>query len=108
MAQRSRRTRRERGRPYNPASKRNQRDRAGRRGDVDLGQHRLRARKLRLTSRADLELTPAAALHGGHLDNAQYSALGVLTLLLRRISAAMGRRISVGALWSSIIAAGSR
>jgi hypothetical protein len=41
--------RRKPGRKYNPLSKRNQKDRAGRRGDRDLGQPALRLRKRLLT-----------------------------------------------------------
>jgi hypothetical protein len=109
MARRSRRTGKKRGRPYNPNSKRNQTTRAGRRGDIDAGQARLIANKTRLTGRPDVEMTPAGALYGlGHLDNAQYSTLGAVTRLLRRVSVAMGGLVSPARLWTSLLAAGSR
>src|SRR5215469_8900887 len=85
-----------RDRPYNPNAKRHQTTRAGRRGDRDLGSQYLVAKKIRLTTRPDCELTPAAALYGlGHLDNSQYSRLGALTLMLRRIARSMGQRYTV-------------
>jgi hypothetical protein len=69
----------------------------------------LRLKKLRATGRADVECTAAGALYGlGHLDNVQYSRLGVLTLMLRRIIRAMGRDASVEGLWRGLLAAGSR
>jgi hypothetical protein len=104
-----RRTGRKRGRPYNPNAKRHQTTRAGRAGLHDLGSVRLRQRKLRATGRADVECTAAGALYGlGHLDNAQYSRLGVLTLMLRRVAKAMGRGVNVEGLWRGLLAAGSR
>jgi hypothetical protein len=100
---------RKRGRPYNPNARRHQTTRAGRRGEVDRGSPRLRARKLALTTREDVEMTPAGVLYGhGYLDNAQYSALGYVTRLLQHVSRAMGRGMSVNGLWLAIVAAGSR
>jgi hypothetical protein len=100
---------RKRGRPYNPNSRRNQTDRAGRRGEIDHGSPRLRARKLALTGRADVELTAAGALFGrGLIDDLQYSRLGYVTGLLQQVSRAMGRGASVNGLWLAIVAAGSR
>jgi hypothetical protein len=97
------------GRKYNPNSRRNQTTRAGRRGDVDLGSARLRLKKLRATGRADVEMTPAGVLYGRDLiDRHQYDALGFVTALFHRISLAMGRQISVAALWRGLLAAGSR
>jgi hypothetical protein len=98
--------RRKRGRPYNPNSRRNQSTRAGRRGEVDHGSPRLRARKLALTTREDIELTAAGVLYGhGHLDNAQYSALGWVTGLLRRVARSCGRLISPAGIWNAILGA---
>jgi hypothetical protein len=100
---------RKRGRPYNPNSRRNQTDRAGRRGEIDNGAPRLRARKLALTTRDDVEMTGPGILYGrGHLDNAQYSTLGHVTRLLQHVSRSMGRGASVNGLWLAIVAAGSR
>jgi hypothetical protein len=97
------------GRKYNPNAKRHQTTRAGRRGDVDLGSARLRLKKLRATGRADVEMTPAGILYGRDLiDRHQYDALGFVTALLHRVALAMGRQISVAALWRGLLAAGSR
>jgi hypothetical protein len=97
------------GRKFNPASKRNQTTRAGRRGEVDRGSPRLRARKYALTGHDDTEMTPAGVLYGhGILDNAQYSALGWITLLLRRAARAFGRDASPAGVWAALLAAASR
>jgi len=106
---RRKKTGRRRGRPYNPNARRHQTTRAGRRGEVDRGSPRLRARKLALTTREDVEMTPAGILYGhGHLDNAQYSALGWVTALLRRIARSFGRDASPAGVWAAIVAAASR
>jgi hypothetical protein len=98
-----------RGRKPNPNARRRQTTRAGRRGEVDLGSDALRYWKMRLTGRPDLELVPSAVLYGRDLINAeQFDKLGWLCLLLRRISAACGRGFTVGGLWASLLAAGSR
>jgi hypothetical protein len=82
-----RRTGRPRGRPRRANAKRRCTTRIRRRtwqDPVDRGSEWLRAKKRAVTSREDIELTPAGILHGhGHLDNHQYSALAYLTLLLR-------------------------
>jgi hypothetical protein len=101
--------RRKRGRPYDPHARRHSTTRSGRRGEIDRGSLRLRARKLALTLRDDIEMTAAGILYGrGHLDNAQYSTLGRVTRLLQHVSRAMGRGTSVNGLWLAIVAAGSR
>jgi hypothetical protein len=99
------RTGRRRGRPVDPHARRRQTTRAGRRGEVDRGSERLRAKKRQLTSREDVEMTPAGALYGlAHLDNAQYTKLGVITAMLRNVQTAMGKgSLSVGALWSALV-----
>jgi hypothetical protein len=101
------RTGRRRGRPRgrNPNARRYQTTRAGRRGEVDRGSERLRARKRAATSREDLELTPTAVLFGrGFLDLLQYDKIGVVTALLRHVQKAMGRgSLSVTALWTALI-----
>src|SRR6516165_4777892 len=102
-------TGRRRGRKFDPHAKRHRTDRAGRRGEVDYGSPRLRARKLALTMREDIEMTGAGVLYGhGHLDNAQYSALGWVTALLRRIARSFGRDASPAGVWAAIVAAASR
>ena len=103
---RRKKTGRRRGRPYNPNARRHQTTRAGRRGEVDRGSPRLRARKLALTTREDVEMTPAGILYGhGYLDNAQYSALGWVTALLRRIARSFGRGVSPAGIWNAILGA---
>ena len=54
-------------------------------------------------------MTPAGVLYGfGHIDNAQYSALGWITLLLRRIARSFGRDASPAGVWAALLAAASR
>jgi hypothetical protein len=66
----------------------------------------LRARKLTATSRDDVELTAAGVLHGrGHLDNLQYSSLGLVTRLLQTIARSFGRGMSPAGVWAAILGA---
>jgi hypothetical protein len=66
----------------------------------------LRAKKRVVTSREDVEMTAAGILYGrGHLDNAQYSALGWVTRLLQRIARTFGRNASPAGLWNAILGA---
>ena len=98
-----------RGRPYDPNARRHQTTRAGRRGEVDRGSSRLREKKRAATSREDVEMTPAGVLYGfGHIDNVQYSALGWITHLLRRIACSFGRDASPSGVWAALLAAASR
>jgi len=100
---------RKRGRPFNPAARRHSTTRAGRRGDVDLGSPRLRARKLALTLRDDTEMSGPGILFGHQLlDRYQYDTLGYVTLLLRRIARSFGRDASPSGVWAAIVAAASR
>ena len=97
------------GRKFNPASKRNQTTRAGRRGEVDRGAPRLRARKLLVTTRDDIEMTGPGILFGHELlDRHQYDTLGHVTLLLRRIARSFGRDASPAGVWAALLAAASR
>jgi hypothetical protein len=100
------------GRAYNPRAKRRFTTRFGRKygyEPADRGSVELRRKKRTATGREDVELTPAGILYGhGHLDNAQYSALGWLTELLQRIARSFGRGSSPAGLWSAIVAAASR
>jgi hypothetical protein len=106
---RRKKTGQRRGRPYNPHARRHQTTRAGRRGERDLGAVWLRAKKRAATGREDVEMTPAGVLYGqGHLDNAQYSALGWVTQLLQRIARSFGQGMSPVGVWAAIIAAASR
>jgi hypothetical protein len=93
------------GRPVDPHARRRQTTRAGRRGEVDRGSERLRAKKRQLTSREDVEMTGPGILYGrGHLDNLQYTKLGVITQLLRNVQTAMGKgSLSVAGIWAALI-----
>jgi hypothetical protein len=98
-----------RGRKFDPNARRHRTDRAGRRGEVDLGSQFLLARKLALTSRADCELNAVGALYGrGLLSNEQFSRLGWIAQSLRHIARACGRGFAVEGIWRGIVAAGSR
>jgi hypothetical protein len=100
---------RKRGRTFNPNSRRNQTTRAGRRGEIDRGAPRLRARKFALTMREDVELTGPGILFGHELlDRCQYDTLGYVTLLLRRIARSFGRDANPGGVWAALLAAASR
>jgi hypothetical protein len=99
------------GRRYDPNARRRHTTRAGRRGeDVrDHGSVLLRAKKRVLTSRDDVEMTPAGVLYGfGYLDREQYDKLGCVTGLLHRIARSFGRDASPAGLWLALVAAASR
>jgi hypothetical protein len=71
---------------------------------VDDGSPLLRQRKLQLTGRIDLELTPAALLFSrGHLDAQQYDQLGQVTLWLARLARNLGPKgLGVAGLWAAL------
>jgi hypothetical protein len=105
-------TGRRRGRPINPRARRHQRTRAGRRGLVwidpnDYGSDELRAKKIRLTGQANLELNGASVLFGhDHIDRLQFDTLGAITELLQRIARAWGQKDgSVTGLWLALLSA---
>ena len=96
------------GRKFDVNARRHKTTRAGRRdGDGrDYGSALLRAKKRVATGREDVETTPAGVLYGhGHLDNAQYSALGRVTELLQRIARSLGRGAAPAGVWSAILGA---
>jgi hypothetical protein len=96
------------GRKYDPSARRHRTTRRGRRGedDRDYGSALLRVRKLAITTRDDVEITPAGILHGrGHLDNLQYSSLGTVTRLLQMIARSFGRGMSPAGVWAAILGA---
>jgi hypothetical protein len=69
----------------------------------------LRARKRIIAGREDVELTGPGILFGhGHLDNAQYSALGYVTQILQTVARSFGRGASPAGLWSAILGALTR
>jgi hypothetical protein len=78
-------------------------------GEVERGSPRLRARKLALTMRDDVEMTGPGILFGHELlDRYQYDTLGYVTLLLRRIARSFGRDVSPSGVWAALLAAASR
>jgi hypothetical protein len=105
--QRRRRLQR-RGRPRQAQARRRATTLAGRRAPDDLGTSELRARKMRATTRGDLEISGAGVLYGrGHLDAEQYDVLATVTLWLERLARAWGG-LGLGgvhALWLSIVGA---
>src|SRR4051794_34681843 len=103
--------RRRGGRKHDPNARRHATTRRGRRGedDRDYGSAWLRAKKLRTTSRDDIELTAAGVLFGrGLIDRYQYDTLGQISRLLQQISRSFGRDASPAGLWAALLAAGSR
>jgi hypothetical protein len=69
----------------------------------------LRQKKLWVTGRADVGMTPAGMLYGCELlDRYQYDSLAFVTVLLRQAARSMGRQFSVEALWRGLLAASSR
>jgi hypothetical protein len=94
------------GRKFDPNAKRRHTTRAGRRGENDRGSPLLLSKKLAATGRADIEMTASGMLFGrGHLDRAQYDALGYVTQLLQRIARSFGRGAAPAGLWSAILGA---
>jgi hypothetical protein len=103
-----RRRRDRRGRPRKATAKRHQTTLAGRRGQIVVDQRtpQLRARKIRTTTRPDLELTAVGVLHSrGHLDQQQYAMLAELTLMLQRLTRGWAAMGGVDGLWRGIVAA---
>jgi hypothetical protein len=79
---------------------------AGRRAPDDLGTTELRSRKVRATTRDNLEINGAAVLFGrGHLDAQQYDVLATITLWLQRLERAWGGLGGCHGLWLSIVGA---
>jgi hypothetical protein len=73
---------------------------------VDRGSERLRENKRQVTSREDVEATPAGVLYGhGHLDRHQYEMIGYVTSLLHQVRRAMGGTLSVAGVWSAVTGA---
>jgi hypothetical protein len=106
------RTGRRRGRPRKANARRRQTTRAGRRGEpelIDQGTSELLARKLRATTRPDLEASAIGVLYGRALIDAhQYQVLAELTLTLQRLARSWGGTGGVEGLWQGIVAAMTR
>jgi hypothetical protein len=86
-----RRRRDRRGRPRQANARRRATTLAGRAAPPDEGTPQLRRRKIRATSRPDLEIDSIGVLFGrGHLDAQQYDALGLISAWLRRAALAWG------------------
>jgi hypothetical protein len=91
------------GRPRKIGGKRRQ-TAAGRRQDIDTGSALLRARKLAVTGREDLELNAASVLLGHEqIDRTQYDTLGEIALWLQTMARAWGGLGGVTGLWCAII-----
>jgi hypothetical protein len=79
---------------------------AGRRAPDDLGTTELRRRKIRATTRPDLEIDGAGVLYGrGHLDAEQYDTLGTIVMWLQRLARGWAGLGGVTGLWCSIVGA---
>jgi hypothetical protein len=104
---RSRRRRLERrGRPRKANARSRATTLAGRRAPDDLGTNELRARKIRATTRDNLEISGAGVLLGRDLiDVEQYNALTTVTLWLERLMRGWGGLGGVTGLWYSIVGA---
>jgi hypothetical protein len=104
---RSRRRRIERrGRPRKANARHRATTRAGRQAPPDHGTAELRRRKIRATTRDNIELNGAGVLFGRNLiDVEQYNMLTTITLWLERLARAWGGLGGVHALWLSIVGA---
>jgi hypothetical protein len=95
-----------RGRPKKANARRRATTVAGRRTPDDLGTSELRGRKIRATTRPDVEINGAGVLYGrGHLDAQQYDVLSTVTLWLEHLARGWGGLGGVHALWLSIVGA---
>jgi hypothetical protein len=97
-----------RGRPRKANARRRATTVAGRAPPPDYGTPELRQRKVRATTRDNLEVSAVGALLGRELiDIEQYNMLTTLTLWLERLMRSWGGTGGVTGLWHSIIGAGS-
>jgi hypothetical protein len=95
-----------RGRPRKADGKRRPTTLAGRAPDRDEGTTELRRRKVRVTSRPDLEINGIGVLFGrGYLDTEQYDTLGSVVLWLERLARGWGGTGGCYALWLTITGA---
>ena len=96
-----------RGRPRKANARRRATTVAGRQAAPDKGTRELRRKKRLATGREDLEIDGAAVLFAhGHLDRAEYDAIGLITGWLRLSTRAWGGRDgSCGGLWDAILGA---
>jgi hypothetical protein len=95
-----------RGRPRQANARRQATTLASRRAPDHLGTTELRRRKIRATTRPDVEVNGAGMLYGrGHLDAQQYDTLGMVMLWLQRLARAWGGLGGCRALWLSIAGA---
>jgi hypothetical protein len=98
--------RRRRGRPRQAQARRRATTLAGRRAPDDLGTEQLRRRKVRATSRPDLEISGAGVLLGRDLiDIEQYTVLMTITMWLERLMRGWAGVGGVTGLWHSITGA---
>jgi hypothetical protein len=95
-----------RGRPRKENARRRATTLAGRRAPDDLGTEQLRRRKVRATSRPDLEISGAGVLLGRDLiDIEQYTVLMTVPMWLERLMRGWGGLGGVTGLWHSITGA---
>ena len=92
----------------NPASKRNQTTRRGRREGPDRGPAKLRRDRLNATGREDLPDDPLGILYGqGHISLAGYNCGRDISELLATVSLAFGNGGSVQGTWLAIVSGGA-
>jgi hypothetical protein len=95
-----------RGRPRKANARHRQTTVAGRRAPDDYGSDELRGRKLRATTRPDVEISAVGVLFGrGLIDAEQYDTLGTIVMWLERLARAWAGLGGVTGLWYSIIGA---
>jgi hypothetical protein len=79
---------------------------AGRRPELDTGTQELRARKLRATTKSNLEISGAGVLLGRDLiDIDQYNVLTMVTMWLERLARGWGGTGGCHGLWLTIVGA---
>jgi hypothetical protein len=95
-----------RGRPRKANARRRATTAAGRRAPDDLGTPELRLRKVRATTRDNLEINGVGVLYGrGLIDAAEYDTLGTIVMWLQRLARDWGGAGGVHGLWNSIMGA---
>jgi hypothetical protein len=95
-----------RGRPRKANARYRNTTLAGQQAAPDRGTAELRRRKIRATTRPDVEISGAGVLYGrGHLDAEQYAMLSTITTWLARLARGWGGTGGCQALWLTIVGA---
>jgi hypothetical protein len=95
-----------RGRPRKATARRRATTVAGRRAPDDLGTPELRLRKVRATTRDNLEINGVGVLYGrGLIDAEEYDTLGTIVIWLQRLARGWAGAGGVHGLWTTIIGA---